>query len=92
MIDYSGQSHEKAAYTKIIGNIFIINIIETLAEAHTLAEKTDLGHENLHKFVQTLFPGAFEIYSTRMINGDYYTRERVRAEPSVFLLRIRAEL
>ncbi len=77
MIDYGGESHDKAALLKIIGNIFIVGMIETLAQGHTMAEKTGLGHENLHKFVQAVFPGGSEVYSTRFMTGDYFNRERV---------------
>lgn len=52
-------------------------MIETVAEGHVLAEKTGLGHENLHKFISEVFPGPFALYSDRMITGDYHAREEV---------------
>ncbi|KAI4140499.1 MAG: hypothetical protein LQ341_003815, partial [Variospora aurantia] len=50
-------------------------MIETVAEGLVLAEKSNLGMENLHKFIQAIFPGPFALYSQRMISGDYYNRE-----------------
>ena len=76
-IDFSDQPHGKASLLKIIGNTFIINMIETLSEGHTLAEKSGLGNENLHQFIETMFPGPYTAYSTRMIGGDYYKRDEV---------------
>ena len=76
-IDYSDQSPSKATLLKIIGNTFILNMIETLSEGHTLAEKSGLGNECLHEFIETMFPGPYTAYSTRMMGGDYYNREEV---------------
>ena len=74
-IDLSGEDPGKATLLKIIGNTFVLSMVGTLSEGHTLAEKTGLGTHHLHKFVQTLFPGAYTFYSERMISGDYYKRE-----------------
>lgn len=74
-IDFSGQAHGMASRLKIIGNTFIVNMIETLSEGHTLAEKSGLGTDNLHKFVEALFPGPYVAYSDRLRSGDYYKRE-----------------
>ena len=75
IIDYSDQPHSRATHLKIIGNTFILNMVETLAEGHTLAEKTGLGSTNLHQFIETMFPGPYVAYSNRMQTGDYHTRE-----------------
>ena len=61
----------KASLLKLIGNTFIINMIETLAEGHVLAEKTELGAANLEKFLEVVFPGPFMIHSKRMSTGAY---------------------
>ena len=74
-IDYSDKSHGSATRLKIIGNTFILNMVETLSEGHTLAEKSGLGSESLHQFIETMFPGPYTAYSTRMMQGDYYKRE-----------------
>ena len=76
-IDFSGQEPGKATLMKIIGNTFVLNMIEALSEGHTLAEKTGLGNENLHKFLEALFPGPYVAYSGRMMSGEYYKREEV---------------
>ena len=77
IIDLSGQPQGKATLLKIIGNTFIINMVETLSEGHTLAEKSGLGNENLHQFVQTMFPGPYTVYSGRLMGGDYHKRDEV---------------
>ena len=58
-IDFSDQPHGKATLLKIIGNTFILNMVESLSEGHTIAEKSGLGCENLHTFIETLFPGPY---------------------------------
>jgi 3-hydroxyisobutyrate dehydrogenase-like beta-hydroxyacid dehydrogenase len=65
-----------ASHTKIIGNVLIVQMIESVAEAHVLAEKTGLKAENLHQVITSVFPGPFAIYSARMMSGKYY-REKV---------------
>lgn len=74
-IDLTGQPVSKAALLKVVGNTFIMNMVEALAEGHVLAEKSGLGTENLHKFIELLFPGPYVAYSTRMRSGDYHKRE-----------------
>jgi len=74
-IDYSGQPQGNATHMKIIGNTFVVNMVETLAEGHTLAEKSGLGSEQLHKFIETMFPGPYTAYSNRMMQGDYMREE-----------------
>ncbi|PBP16724.1 hypothetical protein BUE80_DR012505 [Diplocarpon rosae] len=74
-VDFGGQPVGKATLLKVIGNTFILNMVETLSEGHVLAEKSGLGNENLHQFIETMFPGPYAAYSTRMISGDYFKRE-----------------
>ncbi|KAH9842077.1 Shikimate / quinate 5-dehydrogenase [Teratosphaeria destructans] len=74
-IDYSGQPHGSATRLKIIGNTFILAMVETLSEGHTLAEKSGLGSDNLHQFIETMFPGPYTAYSNRLRQGDYYKRD-----------------
>lgn len=59
IIDFAGQEVGKATTLKIIGNTFILNMVETLSEGHVLAEKSGLGSENLHQFIENLFPGPY---------------------------------
>jgi 3-hydroxyisobutyrate dehydrogenase-like beta-hydroxyacid dehydrogenase len=75
VIDFSGQEPSKATLLKIIGNTFILNMVETLSEGLVLSEKTALGTDNLHQFISTMFPGPYTAYSDRMRKGDYYKRE-----------------
>ena len=76
IIDFSDQPQKVATLLKIIGNTFISNLIETLAEGHTLAEKSGLGSNNLHRFLEVMFAsGPYTAYSGRMMSGDYYKRE-----------------
>lgn len=77
IIDFGGQPHGKATLLKVIGNTFILNMVETLSEGHVVAEKSGLGVDNLHQFIETMFPGPYTAYSTRLRQGDYYKREEV---------------
>ncbi|KAI9714667.1 MAG: hypothetical protein M1812_006332 [Candelaria pacifica] len=74
-IDFSDQEHGKATQLKIIGNTFILSMIETISEGHVVAEKSGLGVENLQKFIEILFPGPYVMYSKRLSSGDYHKRE-----------------
>jgi len=75
IIDFSGEPHGSATRLKIIGNTFILNMVETLSEGHALAEKSGLGGDRLHQFVETMFPGPYTAYSNRLRLGDYHKRE-----------------
>lgn len=75
VIDFGGQPVGKATLLKVIGNTFILNMVESLSEGHVLAEKSGLGSDNLHTFIEILFPGPYSAYSQRMISGDYHKRE-----------------
>jgi 3-hydroxyisobutyrate dehydrogenase-like beta-hydroxyacid dehydrogenase len=74
-VDFGGQTVGKATLLKVIGNTFILNMVETLSEGHVLAEKSGLGSDNLHQFIEAMFPGPYTAYSTRMLSGDYHRRE-----------------
>jgi len=67
--------YRNSTLLKVIGNTFVLNMVEQLAEGHVLAEKTGLGTTPLHQLLELLFPGPYSAYSTRMLGGDYYTRE-----------------
>lgn len=77
IIDFSDQEPSKATLMKIIGNTFILNMVEQLSEAHTLADRTGLGGEDLHQFVEKMFPGPYVAYSKRLMTNDYM-RDEVR--------------
>ena len=54
-IDMSDESRGKALQLKLIGNTFVLNMVEQLAEGHVLAEKSGLGSKYLHQWqVQSL--------------------------------------
>jgi len=80
-VDYSDQEPGRATLLKIIGNTFILNMVEALSEGHTIAEKSGLGGENLHQFIETMFPGSYVAYSNRMLQGDYYKRDVCNLSP-----------
>jgi len=75
VIDLSGKAYGQATQLKVIGNAFILNMVEMLSEGHVLAEKSGVGSENLHRFIESILPGAYAAYSKRMMSGDYYTRD-----------------
>src|SRR5690242_96062 len=56
-IDFSGQTAGNATLLKVLGNTFILDMVNQLAEGHVLAEKSRLGVGNLHQVASTLFPG-----------------------------------
>lgn len=72
---YADQPSGTSTLLKIIGNTFILNMVEVLSEGHVLAEKTGLGPQNLHTWIEAMFPGPYAAYSARMLAGDYYKRE-----------------
>lgn len=74
-LDLSDQPYGKATTLKVLGNTFILNMVEQLAEAHVVAEKSGLGTQLMHQFVETMFPGPYAAYSGRMLSGDYHRRE-----------------
>lgn len=74
-INFSDQPHGNATRLKIIGNTFILHMVEALSEGHTLAETSGLGADNLHQFLEIMFPGPYVAYSDRMRKGDYHKRE-----------------
>ena len=74
-VDFSDQPHGNASRLKIIGNTFILHMVESLSEGHVFAEKSGLGVDNLHSFIETMFPGPYTAYSNRLKSGDYYQRE-----------------
>ncbi len=60
-IELCDKAYCAASTLNIIGNTFIINMVNPLAEGHVLAEKTGLVNENLHKFVEIMLPGVYTV-------------------------------
>ncbi|KAL9107243.1 MAG: hypothetical protein Q9227_007867 [Pyrenula ochraceoflavens] len=75
IIDMSGKPPSTASQLKVIGNTFILSMVTTLSEGHVAAEKSGLGTDPLHQFIELVFPGPYTAYSNRLRSGDYYKRE-----------------
>lgn len=75
LIDMSDESYSKASTLKLVGNSFVLNMVEQIAEAHVLAEKSGLGTDYTHRFIELMMPGIYPPYSQRMLTGDYWKRE-----------------
>ncbi|KAJ5338665.1 oxidoreductase [Penicillium brevicompactum] len=73
-LDFSGQIPAKASQLKIMGNTFVISMVETIAEGLVVAEKSGLGTDAMHQFFEAVFPGPYVAYSNRMRSGDYHKR------------------
>lgn len=65
----------RASLLKVLGNTFILNMVEALAEGIAAADKAGLGAEVYEQWVSTMFPGPFAKYAERMCSGDYHKRE-----------------
>lgn len=87
-INLSGEPCRKATTLKVLGNTFVFNMVEQLAEAHVVAEKQGLGTDVLHQFLSHMFPGPHTAYSTRMLTGDYISVMN-HCLPSIWLVRMR---
>jgi 3-hydroxyisobutyrate dehydrogenase-like beta-hydroxyacid dehydrogenase len=74
-IEMRDEPRTKALTLKLIGTTFILNMVEQLAEGHVLAEKSGLGNQYLHQWIEGMFPGPYTAYSNRMLSGDYFQRE-----------------
>ena len=74
-IDFGGQPPEKATLLKKIGNAFTLSMVKTISEGQIAAEKTGLGVDILHQFLEVMFLGPYAAYSNQMKSGDYYKRE-----------------
>ncbi|KAF2098733.1 6-phosphogluconate dehydrogenase-like protein NAD-binding protein [Rhizodiscina lignyota] len=74
-IKFPDEPQSKAPLLKLIGNSMILQMVESIAEGLTLAEKSGLGADHLHEWIGLMWPGAYPAYSQRMIKGDYYKRD-----------------
>jgi 3-hydroxyisobutyrate dehydrogenase-like beta-hydroxyacid dehydrogenase len=83
-IEYLDAEPGKASVMKLMGNTFVINMIEGLAQALTMAEKSGLGTENVLKFVDLFFPESpYGPYARRMVEGTYF-KQAVSCECVLF--------
>ncbi|KAF6227404.1 hypothetical protein HO133_008848 [Letharia lupina] len=53
VVEMSNQEPGEESLFKVIGNIIIVNLMETVAEGQVLAEKTGLKIGNLHSCLST---------------------------------------
>ncbi|OGM39469.1 UDP-glucoronosyl and UDP-glucosyl transferase family protein [Aspergillus bombycis] len=70
-----GDDVGRASQLKILGNTFILNTVETVAEGLVLAEKSGLGADMYQKWIHTWLGGPFAKYADRMVEGDYHKRD-----------------
>ena len=72
LVDLSGEAPATASLLKMIGNVLILNLIETVAELHAFAEKSGLRVQSLNEVIASLFPDSLPaVYSQRMVSGAY---------------------
>jgi 3-hydroxyisobutyrate dehydrogenase-like beta-hydroxyacid dehydrogenase len=72
-IEYADAEPGKASVMKLMGNTFVVNMVEGLAQGLTMAEKSGLGTENVLKFVGLFFPDSpYLPYAKRMLEGAYF--------------------
>ncbi|KAL9037833.1 MAG: hypothetical protein Q9214_005527 [Letrouitia sp. 1 TL-2023] len=83
VVDLSSEEPGTASHVKGICNIIIVSLIEAVAEAHVLAEKTGLKTECLQSALATVWGGPYGIYSDRMSSGDYHRKDVRRPLPLV---------
>jgi 3-hydroxyisobutyrate dehydrogenase-like beta-hydroxyacid dehydrogenase len=60
---------------RVLGNTFILNTVESIAEGLVAAEKSGLGADVYQQWMHALVGGMFAKYADRMCTGDYYKRE-----------------
>ena len=76
MLDLSGEEPSKASLFKMIGNVFIMTTMETVAELNVFSEKSGLGVQPMRNFLELLLPGSLHlIYWNKMATGAYYKEE-----------------
>lgn len=76
-----GLSPGSASKLKVCGNIMIVQLIECVAEAHVLAEKSGISPKFVDDTIKSVWPGPMAIYSDRMVTGGYYKDEVRRQNP-----------
>ncbi|KAF7307591.1 NAD(P)-binding protein [Mycena indigotica] len=71
VIDLGGNI-EKAPTFKLIGNSMILGTLEIFAESYTLAEKSGIPAQEVHKLVKEIFPApGLMRYSERMSTNNF---------------------
>ena len=54
----------------MVDRTLVAGMIQSIADGLVLAEKTDLGTENLYKFIEAQFPGVHPQFAKRMMDGQ----------------------
>ncbi|TVY30374.1 putative oxidoreductase [Lachnellula hyalina] len=73
IIDLSGEEPGKGSLLKLMGNVLIMNTMETVAELNVFAEKCGVGVHSMKKLMDQMFPNTpYSIYNYRMLSGGYY--------------------
>ncbi|KAA8650666.1 hypothetical protein EYZ11_003435 [Aspergillus tanneri] len=75
ILDIPGDDVGRAPALKLLGNTFILNTIETVAEGLVAAEKSGVGVQTYRQWLHMFLPGPFAKYADRMVEGDYWNRE-----------------
>ncbi|PGH00896.1 hypothetical protein GX51_05560 [Blastomyces parvus] len=65
----------RASLLKVLGSALSLNMVNAVAEAMTVAEKSGLGVDSLHSFLELMYPGAYVRNSNRVRSGGGQTRE-----------------
>lgn len=76
---YLGDDIKRAGLLKATGNFITAALLETIAEAHVLAEKTGLGCDNLEKLIEENYGPYAHGISKRMTSGAYVPRNGEKA-------------
>ncbi|KAK8042667.1 hypothetical protein PG994_013150 [Apiospora phragmitis] len=71
-IPFDDKPYGSALKLKLIGNTFVLNMVTQLAEALTLAEKSEVGIAPVKQFVDLFVGGPWSAYGERMIQGVYH--------------------
>ncbi|KAL1959751.1 hypothetical protein VTO42DRAFT_1337 [Malbranchea cinnamomea] len=76
-IDLSETSDDpgRASMLKVLGNSMIFQTVGAVAEGMVVAEKSGLGTDEFHKFLELVLSGPSVGYSNRMRSGDYFQRQ-----------------
>lgn len=75
VINLSSAAPGIASQLKLIGNVLVVGMVESVATAHVLAEKSGMDANRVHEVIVACFPKPFATYSNRMSSGDYYRDE-----------------
>lgn len=74
IMDFGG-NHEVASRFKLLGNSFILGLIELLSESMTLADKTDVGAGRFFEFLEELYPAPPLLNYARKVRDSNFRGE-----------------